>query len=49
MAVIINIKEYVKMLHLLEESQILKIIREGEKEYKEGKLKPIHSLSELDK
>ena len=46
-AVIINIKEYARMLQLLEESQVLKIIREGEKEYKEGKLKPIHTLSEL--
>lgn len=31
-----------------EEAEILKIIAEGEKEYKEGKLKPIKSLKELD-
>ena len=48
-AVLIDAKEYAKMLHLLEEAQVLKTIREGEKEYRQGKLKPIHSLSELDK
>jgi len=48
-AVIIDAREYSKMLHLLEEAHALKIIREGEKEYRQGKLKPIHSLSELDK
>jgi PHD/YefM family antitoxin component YafN of YafNO toxin-antitoxin module len=48
-AVIIDAKEYTKILRLLEEAQILKIIREGEQEYREGKLKPIQSLSDLDK
>ena len=48
-AVLIDAKEYAKMLRLLEEAQVLRIIREGEKEYKQGKLKSIHSLSELDK
>ena len=32
----------------VEEAEILKIIAEGEKEYKEGRLKPIKSLAELD-
>ncbi len=48
-AVILDIKEYTKMLSLLEEARILKIVQEGEKEYHEHKLKPIRSLSELGK
>lgn len=48
-AVIIGTKEYKKILHLLEEAEILKIIREGEKEYRQRELKPIESLSDLDK
>ena len=48
-AVIIERKDYEKMLHLLEEAHVMKIIREGEKEYRNGKLKPIKSLSDLDK
>ena len=32
---------------LREEAETLKIIAEGEKEYKKGKLKPIKSLAEL--
>jgi hypothetical protein len=32
-----------------EEVDALKIIREGNKEYRKGKLKPIKSLSDLDK
>jgi PHD/YefM family antitoxin component YafN of YafNO toxin-antitoxin module len=40
-AVLIDAKEYAKMLRLLEEAQVLKIIREGDKEYRQGKLKPI--------
>lgn len=48
-AVLIDVKEYAKLLRLLEEAQILKTINQGEKEYQQGKLKPIHSLSELDK
>ncbi len=48
-AVIINAKEYEKILHLLEEAEVLKVIREGEKEYRQGELKPISSLSDLDK
>jgi len=31
-----------------EEAEVLKIIAEGEKEYREGKLKTIKSLAELD-
>jgi len=34
---------------LQEEFQALKIIREGNKEYRSGKLKPIKSLSDLGK
>lgn len=48
-AVLIDAKEYIKILRLLEEVQALKIMCEGEKEYKQGKLKAIHSLSDLDK
>lgn len=48
-AVILDIKEYTKILFLLEEARVLKIVQEGEKEYREHKLKPIHSLSALDK
>ena len=48
-AVLIEAKEYAKMLRLLEDARVLKIIREGEIEYRHGKLRPIHSLSELDK
>ncbi len=47
-AVIIGAKDYAKMLRLLEEAHILKIIRKGEEEYRRGKLKPIQSLSDLD-
>lgn len=32
-----------------EEDKALKVIREGNKEYHNGKLKPIKSLSDLDK
>ena len=38
-----------KILSLLEEARILKIVQEGEKEYRDGKLKSIRSVSELDK
>jgi tetrahydromethanopterin S-methyltransferase subunit A len=31
----------------LEEEKILKLIKEGEREYREGKIKPIKSLKEL--
>ena len=48
-AVIIDAKDYEKMLRLLEEAHVAKIIREGEKEYRSGKLKPIKSLSDLEK
>lgn len=48
-AVIINTKDYEKILRLLEEAKILKIIREGEEEYRQGRLKSIQSLAELDK
>jgi len=46
--VVINAKEYEKMLHLLQEAHVLKIIQTGEKEYRSGKLKPIRALSDLD-
>ncbi|MDO8140645.1 MAG: hypothetical protein Q6358_04025 [Candidatus Brocadiales bacterium] len=48
-AVIIEFKDYKKMLYLLEEAECVKIINEGEQEYRRGKLKPIKSLAELDK
>ena len=48
-AVILDVKEYREMVSLLEEARILKVVQEGEKEYHEQKLKPIRSLSELDK
>ena len=48
-AVILEMKEYTRMLSLLEEARVLKIVHEGEKEYREGKLKSIRSVSELDK
>lgn len=48
-AVLIDVKEYAKLLFLLEEAQIIKTINQGEKEYRQGKLKPIHSLADLDK
>ncbi len=47
-AVVIAAKEYDKMLRLLEEAQTLRIIQKGEEEYRQGKLKPIKSLSDLD-
>jgi len=34
---------------LQEEFRVLKITKEGDKEYRSGKLKPIKSLSDLDK
>ena len=48
-AVILEVKEYEKMLALLEEAHILNIVREGEKEYRQRKLKPIRSMAELEK
>ena len=33
---------------LTEEARVLEMIAEGEKEYREGKLKSIKSLAELD-
>ena len=48
-AVILDIKEYTKILSLIEDARILKIVQEGEKEYREQKLRPIQSLSALDK
>lgn len=47
-AVIIDAKEYERMLRLIEEADLLKTVRKGEEEFKKGKLKPIHSLSELN-
>ena len=48
-AVIIEFKDYKKMLLLLEEAKCIKIINKGEQEYLQGKLKPIKTLAELDK
>ena len=48
-AVIIEFKDYKIMLHLLEEAKCIKIINKGEQEYLQGKLKPIKTLTELDK
>ena len=48
-AVVIEFKDYKKMLHLLEEAKCIKIINKGEQEYRKGKLRPIKSLAELDK
>ena len=46
--IIMDFKDYKKMLRLLEEAECVKIINEGEQEYRQGKLKPIKSLAELD-
>jgi len=57
--VILPLKEYEKMRKkvakltekkkvLTEEARVLEMIAEGEKEYREGKLKSIKSLAELD-
>ena len=57
--VILPLKEYEKMWTkmgklekerrtLMEEVKVLAIIAEGEQEYKEGKLKAIKSLAQLD-
>ena len=57
--VILPIKEYEKIRNKIErlkrekdlsrkESEVLKIIAEGEKEYREGNLKSIKSLADLD-
>lgn len=57
--VILPLKEYEKMRRkmaklaerekaLAEEARILEIVVEGEREYREGKLKSIKSLTELD-
>ncbi|HLD29285.1 MAG TPA: hypothetical protein VJC03_03000 [bacterium] len=48
-AVVIGAKEYAKILTLLKEAKILRIARQGEKEFRNGKLKAIRSLSELDR
>jgi len=49
--VVLPLKTYEKMkdqLSLLqEETRVLQIIAEGEREYKEGKLNPVTSLNEL--
>jgi hypothetical protein len=43
-----KMREFSKQKKILrEEAETLRIITEGEKEYKEGKLKPIKSLAEL--
>ena len=49
--VVLPLQTYEKMRERLsvlqEEARALQIIAEGEKEYKEGKLKPIKSLGEV--
>jgi hypothetical protein len=56
--VILPLKEYEKMRRkmakliegekaLVEETKVLKIVAEGEREYRGGKLRPISSLAEL--
>ena len=47
-AVVIDAQEYKRMLRLIEEAEVIKIVQKGEEEFKKGKLKSIHSLSELD-
>ena len=47
-AVVIEIKQYQKIKHLLEEAQVIKLIKKGEKEYTLGKTKHIKSLAELE-
>ena len=47
--IIIRRKEFEQMQkHLSEVRDALKKIRQGEKEYLEGKIKPIRSLADLD-
>ena len=49
--VVLPLRTYEKMKEQLsaleEEAKALQIIAEGEREYKEGKLKPVKSLDEL--
>ncbi len=48
--IIIRRKEYEKLQkHLAEVRDALQKIRRGEKELLSGKIKPLHSLSDLDK
>lgn len=46
-AVLIGMKQYKRILHLLGEVRTLKLIRAGEEEYASGKIKPIRSLMNL--
>lgn len=57
--VILSLREYEKIKEKMaklerarkfsqEEAEILRIIAEGEREYREGKLKPIKSLAEIE-
>lgn len=46
-AVLIDLHRYKKILKLLKEAEVIKIIKEGEKEYKNGNLKAINSLKDL--
>lgn len=45
---VIEIKQNQKIKHLLEEAQVIKLIKKGEKEYTSGKTKRIKSLAELE-
>ncbi|OIO72518.1 MAG: hypothetical protein AUJ85_10115 [Elusimicrobia bacterium CG1_02_37_114] len=48
--VVLTKKEYEDAIQKNKEIlEVLKIIAQGEKEYRQGKTKPIHSLSDLDK
>lgn len=48
-AVLIDAKAYEKILRILQEAEVLRIVREGEREYRQGRLKPIRSLADLNK
>ncbi|MEW6558314.1 MAG: hypothetical protein AB1349_13370 [Elusimicrobiota bacterium] len=48
--IVVRKKEYEKLQkHLAEVRDALRKMRRGEKELRNGKIKPIHSLSDLDK
>ena len=47
-AVILDNKQYLRIMKLVEKTKVVKLINEGEKEFKAGRIKPIRSLSDLD-
>ena len=47
-AVVLDIRQYKKLLSLIEETKIIKMINKGEREYGMAKIKPISSLAELE-